>query len=74
MYSLLLKVRKINEYISKVDEISKDTVEVEFTDIDDIQTQITFDIVALGMDNEDTVNAYGIQLYNLYDEIYDQIP
>jgi hypothetical protein len=67
-------VRKIDEYISKVDEISKDMVEVEFIDIVDIQMQITSDIVALGMDHEDTVNAYGIQLYNLYDEIYDQIP
>jgi hypothetical protein len=74
MYKLLLKVDSIEECISEAEETDNDVVYVELSDVRKVQGLISFDIVDYGMDNQDTVNEYGIQLYNLYDEIYDQVP
>lgn len=38
-----------------------------------MQAIINEEIVGEGMDNQETVNSYGIKLYELYDEILDRI-
>ena len=57
-------VTSINEIYDKV-----------FFDVDkvaDFQDEITMEIVDTGMDNEDTVNVLGREMYFIYDTLLEQ--
>ena len=57
-------VTNINEIYDKV-----------FFDVDkvaDFQDEITMEIVDTGMDNEDTVNVLGREMYFIYDTLLEQ--
>lgn len=70
LYNLLISVPEVKDYI-------KDSVEtddfIEFYidkfDFREVQLLINDEIVLNGLDNQDTVNKLGIDLYKLYDEL-----
>ena len=39
----------------------------EVDDVDDFQFDMTSDIIHIGMDNQDTVNELGIEMYRIHD-------
>ncbi|MBS4462488.1 hypothetical protein JXA27_08050 [Aerococcaceae bacterium zg-B36] len=43
---------------------------LQFESYDDFSTYLIFDIVEDGMDNQDTVNDIGRELYAIHDRIY----
>jgi hypothetical protein len=72
-YNILKKIdfSEIEEYL-----ILNDTdcsFSVAESKLRTMQMIINEEIVGEGMDNQETVNSYGIKLYELYDEILDQI-
>lgn len=70
MSELLLKeVKDIEALIVSRREESGDAVELEVSDIDEVQLLINDEIVCRGLDNQETVNDLGKKLYVLYDEI-----
>lgn len=69
MSDLLLKeVEDIEPLIVGRREVD-DTVELDVSDIDEIQLLINDEIVYRGLDKQETVNDLGKKLYALYDEI-----
>lgn len=68
MSDLLLTVEDIKSFIiSRADK--EGIVELEVSDIDEVQLLINDEIVYRGLDNQKTVNDLGKKLYELYDEI-----
>ena len=68
MSDLLLTVEDIKSLIiSRADK--EGIVELEVSDIDEVQLLINDEIVYRGLDNQKTVNDLGKKLYELYDEI-----
>ena len=53
---------------SRVNEI-EDNIELNISDIDEVQLLINDEIVYRGLDNQETANNLGKRLYALYDEI-----
>ena len=49
--------------------MGENTVELNVSDIDEIQLLINDEIVYRGLDKQETVNDLGKKLYALYDEI-----
>lgn len=65
---LLTEVEDIRPLIiSRADK--EDLVELEVSDIDEVQLLINDEIVYRGLDNQETVNDLGKKLYELYDEV-----
>lgn len=70
MSELLLKeVEDIEPLIVSQREVDRNTVELDISDIDEIQLLINDEIVYRGLDNQETANDLGKRLYALYDEI-----
>ena len=71
MSELLLKeVDDIEPLIVSRREVDSNTVEVDVSDIDEIQLLINDEIVYRGLDKQqDAVNDFGKRLYELYDEV-----
>lgn len=70
MSELLLKeVDDIEPLIVSRREVDSNTVELDVSDIDEIQLLINDEIVYRGIDSQETVNDFGKRLYALYDEI-----
>lgn len=70
MSDLLLKeVEDIEPLIVSRREVGENTVELNVSDIDEIQLLINDEIVYRGLDKQETVNGLGKKLYALYDEI-----
>ena len=68
MSDLLLTVEDIKSFIiSRADK--EGIVELEVSDIDEVQLLINDEIVYRGLDKQETVNDLGKKLYVLYDEI-----
>lgn len=68
MSDLLLTVEDIKSLIiSRSDK--EGIVELDVSDIDEVQLLINDEIVYRGLDNQKTVNDLGKKLYELYDEI-----
>ena len=66
---LLGEVEDIMPLIVSQKELDEDTVELEVSDINEIELLVNDEIVYRGLDKQDTVNNLGKCLYNLYDEI-----
>ena len=49
--------------------IDSDTIELDISDIKELQFLINDEIVYRGLDKQETVNDLGKKLYTLYDEI-----
>lgn len=71
-YNILSSLEGMNDFISSPYE---DNEYILFTvdSISDFQDQFFFNIVENGMDREGNVNDYGKQLYDIYDNILEQI-
>ena len=63
------EVEDIEPLIMYWKEKSGDTVELDVSDIDEVQLLINDEIVYRGLDDQETVNDLGKKLYALYDEI-----
>ena len=66
---LLGEVEDIMPLIVSQKELDEDTVELEVSDINEIELLVNDEIVYRGLDKQGTVNNLGKCLYNLYDEI-----
>lgn len=74
-FDFLLKTMELSKecVISYVpDDNENITFKVE--DYSDFQDMMNFDIINIGMDNQDTVNELGKRMYLIYDIILDQKP
>lgn len=70
MFQLLLKeVEGARTLITTKRTISSDMVELEISDIKELQLLINDEIVYRGLENQERVNDLGKRLYDLYDEI-----
>lgn len=69
---LLNEVEDVLPLIVSQKEINNNLIEIEVSDIEEMQLLINDEIVLRGLDNQDTVNALGQRLYELYDEVYYQ--
>lgn len=69
---LLNEVEDVLPLIVSQKEINNNLIEIEVSDIEEMQLLINDEIVLRGLDNQDTVNALGQRLYGLYDEVYYQ--
>ena len=69
---LLNEVEDVLPLIVSQKEINNNLIEIEVSDIEEMQLLINDEIVLRGLDNQDTVNALGQMLYELYDEVYYQ--
>lgn len=70
LFDLLINVSEVNQYILKkvkIDDYTEFCIDAK--NFREVQLLINDEIVLNGMDNQDTVNALGIKLYQLYDEI-----
>lgn len=70
LYNLLINIPEVKEYINSLSK-SNNFIELDIdkADFREVQLLINDEIVLHGMDNQDTVNSLGIELYKLYDEI-----
>lgn len=66
---LLREVEDIDPLVIDRREKSGGSVELDVSDIDEVQLLINDEIVYRGLDNQETVNELGKKLYALYDEI-----
>lgn len=66
---LLNEVEGIEPLVVDWREKSEGIVELDLSDIDEVQFLINDEIVYRGLDNQETVNDMGKKLYALYDEI-----
>lgn len=73
-YDFLTKYMTLAAKCVELPEINQDSTKVTFKvkDYSDFQDMMNFDIVDIGMDNQDTVNKLGIQMYRIYDIILAQ--
>ena len=69
---LMNEVENTSSLIIKQKELTNNLIEIEVSDIEEIQLLINDEIVLKGLNNQDTINSYGKRLYELYDEIYYQ--
>lgn len=70
MSELLLKeVEDIEPLIVSQRDVDRNTVELDVSDIDEMQLLINDEIVYRGLNNQEAVNDLGKRLYALYDEI-----
>ena len=69
---LMNEVENTSSLIIKQKELTNNLIEIEVSDIEEIQLLINDETVLKGLNNQDTVNSYGKRLYELYDEIYYQ--
>lgn len=67
--TLLNEVEGIEPLVVDRREKSEGIVELDLSDIDEVQFLINDEIVYRGLDNQETVNDLGKKLYALYDEI-----
>lgn len=70
LYNLLINIPEVKEYINSLSK-SNNFVEFDIDKADFRETQLLIndEIVLHGMDNQDTINSLGTELYKLYDEI-----
>lgn len=61
------------EFSSPVFDSKKFTITVENGNCLMFQVDLNNEIIGSGMDDEDTINEYGKKIYDLYDEILEQI-
>ena len=66
---LLEEVEDANALVKSQKTIDSDTIEFEISDIKELLLLINDEIVYRGLDDQETVNDLGKQLYDLYDEI-----
>lgn len=66
---LLNEVEGIEPLVVDRREKTEGIVELDLSDIDEVQFLINDEIVYRGLDNQETVNDMGKKLYALYDEI-----
>ena len=66
---LLNEVEGIEPLVADRREKTEGIVELDLSDIDEVQFLINDEIVYRGLDNQETVNDLGKKLYALYDEI-----
>ena len=69
---LLEEVEDVSALIKNQKNIDSDTIELEISDIKELQFFINDEIVYRGLDNQETVNDFGKKLYALYDEVLEQ--
>lgn len=69
---LLEEVEDVSALIKNQKNIDSDTIELEISDIKELQFLINDEIVYRGLDNQKTVNDFGKRLYALYDEVLKQ--
>lgn len=72
MKSFQLLETHVEDGIKRLKNVKKDdtvTFEIEDEELIELQMDINDEIVLNGMDNQDTVNQLGIELYAVYDEI-----
>ncbi len=69
---LLEEVEDVSALIKNQKNIDSDTIELEISDIKELQFLINDEIVYRGLDNQETVNDFGKKLYALYDEVLEQ--
>ncbi|MEI3577927.1 MAG: hypothetical protein V8Q07_05695 [Acutalibacteraceae bacterium] len=59
--------------MDRITNIHKDDKSVSFEvaddEMDDFQVDMTSDIIHNGMDNQDTVNQIGIEMYRIHDSL-----
>lgn len=70
LFELLIKVPGAKDYLKSINE--KDNLvyfTIDKSDFREVQMLINDEIVLNGLDNQDTVNDLGINLYKLYDEL-----
>lgn len=74
LYELLVnQVLDASQYIFTISKVDKVRFSIKMKDIREVMLLINDEIVFRGLDNQDTVNEFGIQLYRLYDELFYQI-
>lgn len=66
---LLEEVEDASTFVKSQKNIDSNTIELEISDIKELQFLINDEIVYRGLDNQETVNDLGKKLYALYDEI-----
>ncbi|WP_072524957.1 hypothetical protein [Clostridium sp. Marseille-P3244] len=66
---LLNEVEDIDPFVVSQRELDEGIVELDVSDIDEVQLLINDEIVYRGLDKQDTVNDLGKRLYDLYDEV-----
>lgn len=69
---LLEEVEDASTIIKSQKIIDSDTVEIEISDIKELQFLINDEIIYRGLDDQETVNDFGKKLYELYDEVLGQ--
>ena len=66
---LLEEVEDASTLVESQKKIDSNTIELEISDIKELQFLINDEIVYRGLNNQETVNDLGKKLYALYDEI-----
>lgn len=66
---LLEEVENVSTLVKSQKNIDSNMIELEISDIKELQFLINDEIVYRGLDNQETVNDFGKKLYTLYDEI-----
>ncbi len=66
---LLEEVEDASTLVKSQKNIDSNTIELEISDIKELQFLINDEIVYRGLNNQETVNDLGKKLYALYDEI-----
>ncbi|WP_461813161.1 hypothetical protein [Faecalimonas sp.] len=66
---LLEEVEDAIALVKSQKTIDSDTIELDISDIKELQFLINDEIVYRGLDEQETVNDLGKKLYTLYDEI-----
>lgn len=66
---LLEEVEDASTLVKSRKNIDSNTIELEISDIKELQFLVNDEIVYRGLDNQETVNDLGKRLYALYDEI-----
>ncbi|MCB5881026.1 hypothetical protein LIR45_01305 [Lachnospiraceae bacterium EP-SM-12S-S03] len=66
---LLEEVENVSTLVKSQKNIDSNMIELEISDIKELQFLINDEIVYRGLDNQETVNDFGKKLYALYDEI-----
>lgn len=69
---LLEEVEDAISLVKSQKSIDPESIELEISDIKELQLLINDEIVYRGLDNQETVNDLGKQLYALYDEVLNQ--
>lgn len=67
-FEILKKFECAIDYVKNI-EVIKENVnfEISDTDMEDFQNDLIGDIIHIGMNNQDTVNALGKEMYRIHD-------